>query len=106
MEDLSLLLGGQLLTLGAGATILTAIWRELCPRLWGSALGRRLLPLAPIAFAVAGSFAGLGSAGGWTSRLASGVLAGAIAAHGFKIGRTTLLGFGLDAPSDRQGVEP
>lgn len=106
MEELGLLLSGHLLTLGVGASILTAIWRRLCPRFWASTAGRRSLPLVPIAIAVAGSLAGLGVAGSWFSRLASGVLAGAIAAHGFKIGRTTLLGVGIEAPSQPLEVQP
>lgn len=74
--------------------------RSLAPVFFESALGQRLLPVIPMIVGIAASLAGLGAAHGTISeKVTMGVIAGSFVAHAFKIGKTSVVGSGVVAPT-------
>jgi hypothetical protein len=69
------------------------------PKWAATKVGQRLMPLIPIALGVVGAVAGLSSATTWGDKIALGVIAGFAAGQGFKVGKTTLLGKGIETAS-------
>jgi hypothetical protein len=95
------LLTGRNIMLAGGVFVLMSVLRYPLKDFWDSRLGQRLLPILPVALGVAGAFAGLSDAHGWQDRLLVGLIAGWASAHTFKLGRTSLMGYGLpDADGD------
>ena len=92
---------GQLLT-GRNASLTAAIFVILTLMKPGLAnffrtpWGKRLLPVLPVALGVALAFAGLSDATTKQDKFLIGVIAGFVAGHTFKIGRTSLLGIGIE----------
>lgn len=98
MIDVQSLISGPNLGLAACAAVVTGLFRSIVPAWWTTSVGQRLLPTLPILIGVVGALLGLGDASVFGNRLVLGILAGAVAAHGYKVGRTTMLGRGLVRP--------
>jgi hypothetical protein len=100
-ELISLLTAHNMILAGAIFALMTVL-KPICPNLFQSYWGARLMPLYPIILGVACALLGCSDAKTWQDRAMVGVLAGFAASHFFKVGKTTLLGQGLDGsnPSD------
>jgi hypothetical protein len=97
--DVSNLITGKNLLLGGAAFALTTGARETFKGFFASVLGQRLLPLVPLVLCVAGALMGIcDGATEWQSRLALGLIVGFAAGHLFKIGKTSIMGAGIEEP--------
>ena len=95
------LLTGRNLMLAGGIFVLMSVMRVPMKDFYDSRLGQRLLPLIPIVLGVAGAFAGLCDGKVWQDKLLIGLIAGWASSHTFKLGRTSVMGYGLpDADGD------
>lgn len=101
--DFSTLLTGNNLLLTGGVFAATATIRESFKKFFESVVGQRLLPIAPMVFGIAGAQAGIcEGASTWQGRCMLGLIAGFSAGHFFKIGKTSLLGAGVEAPEPKE----
>ena len=90
------LLTGKNMALAGGIFVLTSALKPMFKKFLATSIGQRVMPLAPIALGVAGAFAGMCDGTAWQDKLLLGTLAGYVAGHSFKIGKTSLLGYGID----------
>jgi hypothetical protein len=101
MADLdfgSLLMGSNLLLTG-GAFAATTAAKEMFKNFFSSVVGQRFLPVMPLAFGVIGAQAGVcEGASTWQGRCMIGLIAGFTAGHTFKVGKTSVMGSGVEAP--------
>lgn len=95
MEEL--LTSQNILLVAAIYAIVQALKMAL-PKWSAGKVGQRVIPLLPLALGVAGALLGMGGLGEATiaDQVTIGIIAGSVAAQGFKVGRTTLLGRGVD----------
>ena len=89
-----LLTGRNLMLAGAIFVILTAM-KTPFKDFWASHWGQRLLPVLPLVLGIGGGFLGLCDCATWQDKLLIGILAGFASANFFKVGKTTVLGYGL-----------
>ena len=82
----------------AAVTILRLTFRGAFSRHFA----QRALPTLALAFGIAGSLLGLGSGKTLQEKIAIGIIAGAVAMAGFKIGKTTVLGRGIEPREKKQ----
>ena len=96
------LLTGRNISLAGGIFVVTwAIKGFLFPEFWKGRLGQRFLPLLPLALGLAGAFCGVCDCAVWQDKLLIGLIAGWASSNVFKIGRTSIMGYGLpDADGD------
>jgi hypothetical protein len=97
--DVSSLVTGKNLLLAGSVFALTTGAREMFKAFFASTLGQRFLPVLPLVLGVIGALLGIcDGASEWQSRLAVGLIAGFAAGHLFKVGKTSLMGAGIDEP--------
>jgi len=98
------------LSLAGAIFVVTATLKQILGKFFTSPVGQRLLPLIPLVLGVGLSLAGFhdGRMSRWQDLVIVGVLSGAFSGQIFKIGRTSLLGRGLDptAPESSASVTP
>lgn len=82
--------------------VLTGAARAAWPSAFSGRVGRRLLPLVPLAIGALVGGLGAIQADSPSERWLRGVVLGALAAHAFKATRTSLLGIGLG----QHGTQP
>jgi len=105
MHDLSDLVTGQNLIFAAGVFVLVSILRTTFKGFFEGKLGQRLLPVLPVVFGLAGAFLGLGEgAKRWQDKIVLGLIVGFVSAHIFKLGKTSVLGYGVDDPIDKAAL--
>lgn len=92
--NLSTYFSGLNLLLGMCAFVLTSMCKHLFAPFWKKPLGKRLLPIVPVAISVTLAFLGLRepTIQTWQETLAIGLVAGFSAAYLWKVGRASLLG--------------
>lgn len=101
VEDL---VTGKNLELAGSIFVLMSVIKQIVPTFWKTKIGQRILPVLPILIGVAGAFIGLcENCVTWQDKLLIGLLAGAAAAHTFKLARTSLVGYGLDTTPVKAG---
>ena len=110
MDTFDLLLTKANLSLAGGVFVLLQTLKMVFPTFFQGKLGQRLVPVIPLLFGVAGSMAGMCSGTRWQEKVMIGLIAGFAAGHSFKVGKTTLLGKGIDvddpAPAPDAPAEP
>lgn len=102
--DLTSLITGQNLVLLGGCFALTATLRASFKEFFADkSWGHRLLPILPLVFGMVGALAGVCEGVTTTgSKIMLGLIAGFLAGHGFKIGKTSVLGFGLGGDDEEE----
>lgn len=107
--DISTILTGTNLLLAIGVFVLITVIRAVFPAFFASRLGQRILPVLPLVFGAGGALIGMCSnAKTWQEKLLIGLIAGFASSHLFKIGKTTVIGWGLpdkEPPADTK-VDP
>lgn len=83
------------LTSGIFAVVMTM--KMVFPEAFASKWGQRFLPLLPVVLGVVGGLLGCVSQTRTQDRVLVGLLCGFAAAHVYKMGKTSLLGHGIDA---------
>ena len=101
--DISPLLSGQHATLVGVVFGATTVVKQVAADFFRTRLGQRLLPLVPLVLGVLGAFSGLADAATNLDRTVIGLVSGLIASHSFKVGRTTVMGRGTEAPPESDG---
>jgi hypothetical protein len=97
--DLTLILTGPNLLLAGGLFVVTTTLKSVFPGFFATKAGQRVLPILPLLLGVLGAFLGFASgSGAWQSQVVMGLLCGFAAANFFKIGKTTVMGWGLGDP--------
>lgn len=99
--DVSTILTGTNLLLAGAIFVLLTVGRLVFPGFYVSRLGQRLLPVLPLVLGVVGALLGMCSnAPTWQEKVLVGIIAGFAASNLFKIGKTTVIGWGLpDKPT-------
>lgn len=101
------LITGKNISLAGGVFVVISASRKPLQPFWDTPFGQRLLPLSPLILGVAGALIGMADAESWQDRLVIGLIAGYASAHTFKVGKTTLLGYGLtDEDTEVPTVQP
>ena len=100
--DLTSLFTGNNLILIGGVFALTTALRESFKSFFASSFGQRALPVIPLIFGIVGALAGVcDGVTTWQGKLMLGLIAGFAAGHLFTVGKTTLLGAGVEVdPKD------
>lgn len=93
------LLTGANAALVAIILVITGAVKSIFSDFFLSSLGQRLLPLLPIVLGVGLSFLGLGAATTVVDKIMVGLLSGLTAAMSFKLGKTSVLGQGIEDKS-------
>lgn len=95
--DPSSLVSGKNAALAAAIVVVLAFARGSAPALFQKRAVQRVLPVLPVIMGILGIFCGFGEGGDcWQNKLVSGLLTGAAASTLYKVGRTSILGQGLD----------
>lgn len=96
------LLTGRNISLAGGVFVVMAIGKNyIAPKFWTGKIGQRLLPVIPLALGIGGAFLGFCDCTTWQDKLAIGLIAGWASSHTFKLGKTSVLGWGIgDADGD------
>jgi hypothetical protein len=97
------LLTGRNITLAGGIFVVMSVMRYPLKDFYNSRIGQRLLPVIPVALGVVGALAGFCDAVGWKDQVVIGLISGWASAHTFKLGRTSVMGYGLP-DSDGDGI--
>lgn len=104
--DFSALLVGKNFVLLGGVFALTSTVRSTFKPFFDAGLGERLLPLVPLILGVLGALMGISeNAPGVEDKVGVGLIAGFTAGHIFKLGKTSVLGFGV-TPRPKKTEEP
>lgn len=103
--DLSYVLTGKNLLLLSAVFAMTQVLKSSIPWFTYSVMGQRLIPILPIVLGVIGSLVGLCSENSWPDRVAIGIIAGFSAGQMFKVGKTTLLGKGVNVQAQTSIIE-
>jgi hypothetical protein len=98
MDPTTLITGANLACYGAILAILQTA-KMLVPGMDNKWV-QRFLPLLPLILGVAAAMIGMATGKNWQERVTIGIIIGVAAGQSFKLGKTTLLGKGLepDAP--------
>jgi len=94
--DLSLLLTGRNALFAVAVYAIVQTLKTVAPKFFAGKTGQRLLPLIPLVLGVLGGV--LGVPDGVTrmqDKIVVGIVAAFASSHLFKLGRTTMLGWGL-----------
>lgn len=94
------LLTGKNMTFAGSILVVLSVLRRPLLEFWKSVYGQRLLPVAPLLLGVGGSFAGMTDGVTWQDKVMLGLICGFTAGHMFKVGKTSLLGYGLDSEEE------
>lgn len=98
MDMTDLLSGSNMMLAGAIFVLISGI-KMVAPGFFQTKAGQRLLPVLPPILGIGGAFAGFGPPGyNVQNKIMLGVIAGYVAAHSFKICKSSVLGFGLSGP--------
>jgi len=98
--DPTVLVSPKNFALAAAILVVISFARNTAPTFFARRPVQRFLPLLPIILSCAAFGLGFGDAGDtptWQDRLVAAVLTGAAASATYKVGRTTVLGRGMDA---------
>jgi outer membrane biosynthesis protein TonB len=99
MMDVSAILTGTNLLLASGIFVLITVLRVPFKSIFESRNGQRFLPLLPLVLGVVGALLGACSnCSTWQEKVLIGLLAGFASSHFFKLGKTTVFGWGLPEP--------
>ena len=85
----------NLMLVGAIFAVLQVL-KMVVPKWAETKLGQRLIPIIPEFLGVGGALAGISSGTTWQEKVAIGLMAGFAASKGFKVGKTTVLGKGIE----------
>lgn len=97
--DLPSLITGQNLLLTGGIFAFTTVLRQTFKTFFLGTLGQRLLPIIPLLLGVAGALGGISEkAANWQSEVMLGMICGFLASNFFKVGKTTVMGIGVEPP--------
>jgi hypothetical protein len=99
-DMISQLMTGANMLLAGAVFAATQVLKLVFPRAALTAIGARLMPVLPVILGVVGSVAGISSGKTIGEKVAVGIIAGFTAGHGFKIGKTTVMGKGIDTDGD------
>lgn len=94
MDPTTLITGANLACYGAILAILQTV-KMLVPGMDNKWV-QRFLPLFPLVLGIVAALVGMASGKNWQERLTIGVIIGVAAGQSFKLGKTTLLGKGLE----------
>lgn len=83
--------------LAGGVFVLMAATRHVFAEAFASKIGQRLLPVLPLGFGIIGGLIGVTDAKSVADKITVGMIGGFAASHIFKVGKTTVLGWGLDS---------
>jgi len=89
------LLTGRNLMLAGAIFVIMTVMKTPFKEFWASRWGQRVLPIIPVVLGIGGGFAGLCDCNTWQDKLLIGLLAGFASAHIFKMGKTSVMGYGL-----------
>ncbi len=104
--DLTNLLTGNNLLLTGGVFAATSGLRGAIPDFFANKIGQRTLPVIPLVLGIVGALAGVcDGVSTWEGEVMLGMIAGTVAGQGFKLGKTTLLGAGIEAPTGSKDPE-
>lgn len=99
--DISTLLTGRNALLPVGVYAVTQALKMALPKVFQSSIGQRFVPIIPLVLGIALAMAGLGEgATRWQDRMLMGLIAGFTASHLFKLGKTSLLGWGIESTQE------
>lgn len=105
--DISSLLTGRNAMLPVGVYAVTQALKMALPKVFQSSVGQRLVPLIPLVLGIGLALVGIGEgAPRWQDRILLGLLAGFTASHLFKVGKTSLLGWGIEATKEDPPATP
>lgn len=107
--EVSELVSGRNATLAGAAFVAVALLKNLAPGFVGTRVGKRLLPVLPVLLCIVGAFLGFADpamTATWQDKMMVGLLSGATSAWLFKMGKTTVLGRGLDLSPSSPSVPP
>ena len=94
MDPTTLITGSNLALYGAVLAILQTV-KVMVPGMDNKWV-QRFMPLFPIVAAVIAALLGMASGKTWQEKVTIGIIIGAAAGQTFKLGKTTLMGKGLD----------
>lgn len=104
--DFASLLAGKNITLMGGVFALTTTFRLSFKPFFESGLGERLMPLLPLLLGVAGAFLGMcENAPTGADKTGIGLVAGFAAGHLFKLGKTSVMGYGITPKTSKSDAE-
>ena len=107
--DLTSLITGNNLILAGGTFAIMATLRKSFKDFFATTFGQRVLPILPLLIAIGGALGGVcDGVTTWQDKVMLGCICGFAAGHLFKLGRTSLLGIGVDDSSkdDSNGSPP
>lgn len=94
------LLTGRNVSLAGGIFVCLSMAKKMAPAFFKARVGQRVLPVLPIILGEIGAFINLSDAVKWQDKLLVGLIAGWAAGNVFKVGKTSLLGYGLPDKED------
>lgn len=95
MDQLANIVTGTNLSLAIAVNVILVVIRTLAPEAFKTPIGQRILPVLPILLGLPLAML-LSDIARWQDRLVMGFLVGFVASTMFKVGRTSILGMGLD----------
>lgn len=105
--DLALLMSGENAALVGCIVALISVLRSVFREFFTGRIGERLLPVLPVVMGIVATLIGFGTAdemgGTWQDKVVLGSVVGFAAGQIFKMGRTSVFGWGLP---DRQPRQP
>ena len=75
----------------------------VAPKFWMSKVGQRIMPILPLVYGLGLAFLGVCDCAIWQDKLVIGLIAGWASSHTFKLGKTSVLGWGVE-DSDGDGI--
>jgi len=91
------LLTGRNIELAAAVFIVMSLIRMPFKAFLGTKIGQRVMPVLPVLLGISGAFVGLCDGAVWKDKLLIGLIAGWASSHTFKLGRTSIMAYGLDS---------
>ena len=98
------LLTGPNVAFAGSIMVIVSMLRSYFKEFWKTAAGQRLLPMLPLVLGQAGAFVGMTDAHTWQDKVVIGLIAGYAAAHSFKVGKTSVMGYGLEEQDETEAV--
>jgi len=98
--DVSALMTGKNAMLPVAVFVISQTLKSLFPAFFAGKVGQRLMPVIPLVVGVGLALLGLCDAAHWQDRMLLGLLASFTASHLFKVGKTSFLGWGVEAAQD------
>lgn len=100
------LLTSGILKLAGGVFVVMSTVRHVFAEPFQTKVGQRLIPVVPLGLGIGGAFLGVAEAATLGDKIMAGLVAGFAASHFFKIGRTTVLGWGVEVPTPEDVQAP